>query len=105
MQAVPARRFAPTTPTIVTVGTINGGTAGNVVAGEVKMTGTLRALDMDVMAELKSATQADFKEILPQILNSVAQKKLGDAVSIAGGALLDLVKTHSGDIIKAITNT
>ena len=58
----------------------------------------------DIMAELKSATRADFKEILPQILNSVAQKKLGDAVSIAGGALLNLVKTHSGDIIKAITN-
>lgn len=53
LQAVPARRFAPTTPTIVTIGTINGGTAGNVVAGEVKMTGTLRALDKDVMAELK----------------------------------------------------
>lgn len=53
LQSVPARRFAPTTPTIVTIGTINGGTAGNVVAGEVKMTGTLRALDKDVMAELK----------------------------------------------------
>ena len=53
LQAVPARRFAPTTPTIVTIGTINGGTAGNIVAGEVKMTGTLRALDMGVMAELK----------------------------------------------------
>jgi metal-dependent amidase/aminoacylase/carboxypeptidase family protein len=53
LQAVPARRFAPTTPTIVTIGTINGGNAGNIVAGEVKMTGTLRALDMGVMAELK----------------------------------------------------
>jgi len=29
---------------------------------------------------------------------------LGDAVSIAGSALVDLVKNHSGDIIKAITN-
>ena len=53
LQAVPARRFAPTTPTIVTIGTINGGTAGNIVAGEVVMTGTIRALDMGVMAELK----------------------------------------------------
>ena len=53
LQSVPARRFAPTTPTIVTIGTINGGTAGNIVAGEVTMTGTLRALDMGVMAELK----------------------------------------------------
>ena len=53
LQAVPSRRFAPTTPTIVTVGTINGGSAGNIVAGEVRMTGTLRALDMAVMAQLK----------------------------------------------------
>ena len=53
LQSVPARRFAPTTPTIVTIGTISGGTAGNVVAGEVKMSGTLRALDTDIMARLR----------------------------------------------------
>ena len=53
LQAVPSRRFSPTTPTIVTIGTINGGTAGNVVAGEVKLTGTLRALDEGVMTDLK----------------------------------------------------
>ncbi len=53
IQSVPARRFAPTTPVVVTIGTINGGSASNVVAGEVKMSGTLRALDMDVMRALK----------------------------------------------------
>ena len=57
LQSVPARRFAPTTPTIVTVGTISGGTAGNIVAGEVRMSGTLRALDMGVMAGLKEAVR------------------------------------------------
>ena len=54
LQAVPARRFAPTTPVVLTIGTINGGTASNIVADEVKMSGTLRALDMDIMCELKS---------------------------------------------------
>lgn len=53
LQAIPSRRFAPTTPTIVTVGTIKGGSAGNIVAGEVRMSGTLRALDMNVISELK----------------------------------------------------
>lgn len=57
LQSVPARRFAPTTPTIVTIGTISGGMAGNVVAGEVKMSGTLRALDTDVMAKLREIVQ------------------------------------------------
>ena len=53
LQAIPSRRFAPTTPTILTIGTINGGSANNIVAGEVRMTGTLRALDMAVMEQLK----------------------------------------------------
>ena len=65
LQSVPSRRFAPTTPTIVTIGTINGGTAGNVVAGEVKITGTIRALDMGVMADLK--------EIVRQTCENTAQ--------------------------------
>lgn len=57
LQSIPARRFAPTTPVIVTTGTINGGTASNIVAGEVHMSGTLRALDMNVMRELKRIFQ------------------------------------------------
>lgn len=63
LQAVPARRFAPTTPTIVTIGTVNGGTAGNIVAGEVKMTGTLRALDMGVMTDLKEIVRKTCQEV------------------------------------------
>lgn len=53
LQSVPSRRFAPTTSVVVTIGTINGGTASNIVADEVRMSGTLRALDMDVMRALK----------------------------------------------------
>ena len=53
LQSVPARRFSPTTPVVLTIGTINGGTANNIIADEVKITGTLRALDMGVMAEIK----------------------------------------------------
>lgn len=57
LQTVSSRCFAPTTPVIVTVGTINGGSASNVVAGEVRMTGTLRALDTDVMTSLRQTVQ------------------------------------------------
>jgi len=57
LQTVSSRCFAPTTPVIVTVGTINGGSASNVVAGEVRMQGTLRALDADVMTSLKQTVQ------------------------------------------------
>jgi len=57
LQTVSSRHFAPTTPVIVTIGTIHGGSASNVVAGEVHMRGTLRALDRNVMAELRQTVR------------------------------------------------
>ncbi|MBQ7921138.1 MAG: amidohydrolase [Clostridia bacterium] len=57
LQTVSSRRFAPTTPVIVTVGTICGGSASNVVAGEVHMRGTLRALDRQVMTDLRQVVR------------------------------------------------
>ena len=49
---------------MVTIGSINGGKASNVVAGEVNMTGTVRVLDMEI---------ADFvKDKIRRIAASVA---------------------------------
>ncbi len=57
LQTAVSRNIAPTDPAVVTVGTFNGGTAGNIVAGKVTMNGTLRALDAEVMAQLKEAVR------------------------------------------------
>ncbi len=57
LQTAISRNIAPTDPAVVTVGTFNGGTAGNIVAGEVSMSGTLRALDAKVMTQLKEAVR------------------------------------------------
>ncbi len=54
LQSISSRFMAPTTPVVVTIGAINGGTAGNIIAGEVVMRGTIRALDMDTMANAKN---------------------------------------------------
>lgn len=45
LQSISSRFTAPTTPVIVTIGTINGGTKENIIAGSVEMRGTIRALD------------------------------------------------------------
>ena len=64
LQTVDSRVTAPTTPVVVTIGSINGGKASNVVAGEVNMTGTVRVLDMEI---------ADFvKDKIRRIAASVA---------------------------------
>ena len=53
LQAVVARNLAPTQPGVVTVGQFHAGSANNVVAGEARLIGTLRALDMKTMAKIK----------------------------------------------------
>jgi amidohydrolase len=50
LQNIRSRRIDPLEPLVLTVGTINGGTRFNIIAGEVKMTGTMRTLNEDVRA-------------------------------------------------------
>ena len=45
LQNIRSRRIDPLEPLVITVGTINGGQRFNVIAGEVKMTGTMRTLN------------------------------------------------------------
>ena len=55
LQAVCARNLAPTQPGVVTIGQFHAGNADNVVAGTAVLSGTLRALDMKTMAQIKEA--------------------------------------------------
>ncbi|HEY5547050.1 MAG TPA: M20 family metallopeptidase [Gemmatimonadaceae bacterium] len=52
LQTIVARRLDPGAPAIVTVGSIHGGTAPNVIPELVVLTGTLRAMLPDVRAAL-----------------------------------------------------
>jgi hippurate hydrolase len=45
LQTIVARRLDPAAPAVVTVGSIRGGVASNVIPESVTMTGTLRAMD------------------------------------------------------------
>ncbi len=54
LQNVAARETDPLKSVVVTVGTINGGYRNNVIADEIKLTGTLRAHDPQIRNELES---------------------------------------------------
>jgi len=64
LQTVVARRLNPVQPAVLTVGTINGGQKENIIAGEVTMTGTTRALD--------PATRKQLETGMRQVLAGVA---------------------------------
>ena len=59
LQAVVSRRLDPTRGKVLTVGTIHGGTKENILAGEVRMTGTLRTFEPEtreaLVAEMERA--------------------------------------------------
>ena len=46
-QTIVSRNMDPTDPLVLTIGTIHGGTAENIVTGEVTMTGTIRSLNLE----------------------------------------------------------
>lgn len=60
LQHIRSRRIDPLEPLVITVGTINGGSRFNIIAGEVKMTGTMRTLNDQV----RERAQALMKETL-----------------------------------------
>ena len=53
LQAVVARQTDPLEAAVVTLGTINGGTATNIIAPEVTMTGTVRTLSREVREKIQ----------------------------------------------------
>lgn len=52
LQTIASREVNPVTPVVVTIGTINGGYAYNIIADEIAMKGTVRALDNKLRATL-----------------------------------------------------
>ncbi len=87
LHQVVSRRLNPINPAVITVGTINGGTKSNVLAGEVRMTGTIRTFDdetrekliegMTRSAEIARTLGGDYKlEILPGTVPLVNDEEL-----------------------------
>ena len=64
LQSVVARNVSPLQSAVLTVGTIEGGSAQNIICDEVRMSGTLRTAN----AELRAA----MKERIAQIAESIA---------------------------------
>jgi amidohydrolase len=52
LQTLVSRETSPVAPVVITLGSVHGGTAANIVAGEVVIQGTLRTFDAELRARL-----------------------------------------------------
>ncbi len=94
-QTIVSRNVSPLDSAVLTLGTINGGVKGNVIAHEVKIRGTLRTIDPD--------TRVMIKERIKYIVESVAKSFGGEGfVEIEEGyaALI-----NSSEVVEVIINT
>lgn len=63
LQTIVSREVDPAFPSVVSVGEFKAGTAGNVIAGEAFLSGTIRAQHPDVRQQLLSAVERIVKSI------------------------------------------
>jgi hippurate hydrolase len=57
LQTIVSREVNPAHPSVVTVGRFEAGTVANVIAGQARLEGTIRAQEPDVRAHLKNAVR------------------------------------------------
>lgn len=101
LQTIASRETDPLKSVVVTVGTINGGYRNNVIADEVKMSGTLRAHD----PEIRNGLEARVRRILDGVAAAYGVKvelqlNYGYPPVVNNVALAEnfsrYMKTHSG---------
>lgn len=94
-QTIVSRSLDPAEPSVLTVGRIEGGTAHNIIPGEVKLFGTVRALSPEVAGLIKqkmenvlrgvtsaagAGYQFEFREGYPAVVNdSLCTKRILDS--------------------------
>jgi amidohydrolase len=71
LQTLVSRETAPASPVVITLGSVHGGTAANIVAGEVVIQGTLRTLN---------------RELRTHLLERIAELAAGIAAAMRGRA-------------------
>ena len=85
LQSIVSRNIDPLNSSVVTIGTISGGTQGNIIADRVKLTGTIRTLDPN--------TRELVIERIGNIATQIAEAMGGKAQCIIKAGYIALVNT------------
>lgn len=106
LQTIASREIDPLGSVVVTIGTVNGGYRGNVIADQVVMTGTVRTLDPAVRATMPERLQRiiggvcdalrcqwelDYQHGYPSVVNDAG---MADLVEAVGQELLGPENVH-----------
>lgn len=110
VQAIVSRRIDPIEPAVITFGTIQGGTAGNILCADVSLEGTLRYFDGEVRDQLHTELHRAFAiadslggegivEIRPGNPPVINDPKLNAIVQAAADSVVGTESIGTADLI------
>ncbi len=100
LQSIVSRNIDPMGSAVITIGTINGGTRGNIIADRVEMTGTIRTLDSDS----RTLIMKRMNDIVTQVADAMGGKAQciideGYPAIINTDEIADIVRDSAKDIL------
>jgi amidohydrolase len=100
LQTLVSRETSPVAPVVITLGSVHGGTAANIVAGEVAIQGTLRTFDAELRARLL-ARIAQLAEGIAGAMRGSSKFQLdsGTPPVVNNPAMADLVSEAASSIL------
>ena len=100
LQKVPARQKDPAIPLVITIGSIQGGTARNIIADTVTMKGTVRTMSEEVRA-LAHKRIRDLSVNLARAHGADAKVEIttGEPVLVNDDAMVDLIREAVKDVV------
>jgi amidohydrolase len=102
LQAIAAREVAPTTPVVVTIGTIHGGFRANVIAPEVRLEGTVRSFDAKLRGELAGRIERIARGVAAAFRAEVESRyELGYPATVNDPAMTALVGRAAATVVGA----
>lgn len=102
LQSIVSRNIDPISSVVVTIGTINGGTRGNIIADRVKLTGTIRTLEPN----MRELVIKKIENIVTQIAEAMGGKarciiKEGYPALVNTNEIIDIVRDSGEGILGA----
>ena len=100
LQSIVSRNLDPRSSGVVTIGTIKGGTQGNIIAGKVELVGTVRTLDLETRAMVISRIE----EIVTKVAEALGGRgefirEEGYTALINSDRIVDMVKANAEAVL------
>jgi len=101
LQLIPSRQLNMSiAPSLVTIGSINGGVRGNIIPNEVNMVGTIRTFDKDIQAEFHKRIRNTSKKIA-EASNATVEIKITNYAPVTYNDA-DLLSKMRASLIKVV---